>query len=601
MKWSEAAGLVKFDFLGLKTLTVIDRAIKLLRDRGVEVDIHKLPLDDKKTYEMLQKGDVVGVFQVESQGMRRALVDMVPDRFEDLVVLVALYRPGPMANIPTYCNRKKGLEQIDYFSVALEPRLKPILEPTFGVITYQEQVMQIARDLAGYSFGEADLLRRAMGKKDRAEMDRQRVRFVSGAVERGIPQGDAEMTYEACAKFADYGFNKSHSAPYALLTYQTAWLKANYPVEFLAASMSLDIGNTDKLAVFFQEARRIGVEVRPPDINRSFADFTVEEGSIRYALGAIKGVGKPAMLSVEQARTDGKFKDLQDFSERIDARLVNRRCFEALAKAGAFHSVEPNRARAFASAGILSAVAAAAEEQRTSNQSSLFEDQPSQRMRLPEAAAWGESDRLDNELASVGFFLSGHPLDDLLNGAMRNRVTLAAERETVGQERQVLEMIGVVRARVEKPSKAGGKFAIVTLSDPSGEYELFVSGELLETARETLEVGARVICRVRVRRVDEELRFSMDSVKELTKASIGNHETLLVRISADAPLERIAGIAQGLKKSPSPNALGEIHIEIPVDGKLVTIVLDGRYPVDFRAMSAFKSVPGVDQVRPVAA
>ncbi|MEY4782410.1 MAG: hypothetical protein RIR41_345, partial [Pseudomonadota bacterium] len=463
MKWAEAAGLVKFDFLGLKTLTVIDRAIKMIADKGVTVDLARLPLDDAKTYEMLQKGDVVGVFQVESQGMRRALVDMVPDRFEDLIVLVALYRPGPMANIPTYCNRKKGLEETTYYTETLTPWLKPILEPTFGIITYQEQVMQVARDMADYSFGEADLLRRAMGKKIRSEMDKQRVRFMEGALKKGIKESDADMTFEACAKFADYGFNKSHSAPYALLTYQTAWLKANHPVEFLAASMSLDAGNTDKLAVFFQEARRMAVPVLPPDINHSCADFTVENESVRYALGAIKGVGKPAMLSVEVARQAGPFKDLQDFAERVDPRLVNRRCFEALAKAGAFTPIEPNRARAFAAAPVLSALAAAAEQDRSSNQVSLFGDQPKQAMRLPDAPAWGESDRLDNELASVGFFLSGHPLDDLL-GTMRSRVTLAAEREIVGRERNMLTMIGVIRARVEKPAKAGGKFAIVTLS-----------------------------------------------------------------------------------------------------------------------------------------
>ena len=601
MKWAEAAGLVKFDFLGLKTLTVIDRAIKMIVDKGVTVDLARLPLDDAKTYEMLQKGDVVGVFQVESQGMRRALVDMVPDRFEDLIVLVALYRPGPMANIPTYCNRKKGLEETTYYTETLTPWLKPILEPTFGIITYQEQVMQVARDMADYSFGEADLLRRAMGKKIRSEMDKQRVRFMEGALKKGIKESDADMTFEACAKFADYGFNKSHSAPYALLTYQTAWLKANHPVEFLAASMSLDAGNTDKLAVFFQEARRMAVPVLPPDINHSCADFTVENESVRYALGAIKGVGKPAMLSVEVARQAGPFKDLQDFAERVDPRLVNRRCFEALAKAGAFTPIEPNRARAFAAAPVLSALAAAAEQDRSSNQVSLFGDQPKQAMRLPDAPAWGESDRLDNELASVGFFLSGHPLDDLL-GTMRSRVTLAAEREIVGRERNMLTMIGVIRARVEKPAKAGGKFAIVTLSDPSGEYELFVNDDLLQSSRDSLEVGGRVLVMVRVRKVEEELRFSMDSVKELSKASIGAHETLLVRLAPDAPLGRIASVAEGLKKSPSQNALGAIHLEIPVEGdRVVTIALEGKYPVDFVAMQAFKSVPGVNQVRPAAA
>jgi DNA polymerase-3 subunit alpha len=365
--------------------------------------------------------------------------------------------------------------------------------------------------------------------------------------------------------------------------------------------MSLDAGNTDKLAVFFQEARRMGVEVRAPDINKSGADFIVEEGAVRYALGAIKGVGKPAMLSVEAARKDGEFSDLQDFAERVDARLVNRRCFEALAKAGAFQSIEPNRARAFAAAPVLSALASAAEEQRTSNQVSLFGEADKQKIRLPDASAWGESDRLDNELASVGFFLSGHPLDDLLTGEMRKRITLAAEREEVGRQQQSLQMIGVVRARVEKPAKTGGKFAIVTLSDPSGEYELFVNDELLQNSRDILEVGERVLVVVRVRRVDEELRFSMDSAKKLSQASIGTHETLLVRLSADAPLAQIASVAKGLQKRPSQNALGEIHLEIPVEGKVVTVALQGRYPVDFGTMSAFKSVPGVDQVRPAAA
>jgi DNA polymerase-3 subunit alpha len=345
----------------------------------------------------------------------------------------------------------------------------------------------------------------------------------------------------------------------------------------------------------------MGVEVRPPDINASCADFAVEDGAVRYALGAIKGVGKPAMQSVEMARESGPFKDLQDFAERVDPRLVNRRCFEALAKAGAFHPLEPNRARAHAAAPVLSALASAAEQDRTSNQVSLFGDQPKQQIRLPEAPAWGESDRLDNELASVGFFLSGHPLDDLLS-TMRSRVTLAAEREVVGRERNMLTMIGVVRARVEKPAKTGGKFAIVTLSDPSGEYELFVNDELLQTSRDTLDVGGRVIVTVRVRKVEEELRFSMDTVKELTKASIGAHETLLVRLSPDAPLGRIASVAEALRKAPSRNALGAIHLEIPVEGdRVVTIALEGKYPVDFVAMQAFKSVPGVNQVRPAAA
>ncbi len=293
MKWVEPAGLVKFDFLGLKTLTVLETAVRLIGKRGIELDLSRIPLDDAKTYEMLARGETVGVFQVESQGMRRALIDMRPDRFEDLIVLVALYRPGPMANIPTYCARKLGHEPIEY----LHPKLEPILAPTYGIITYQEQVQQIARDLAGYSLGKADILRRAMGKKDKKEMASQRGDFIKGATERGIDRSDAEVIFEACAKFAEYGFNKSHSAPYALLTYQTAYLKANYPVEFLAASMTLDINNTDKLSEFRAEAERLGIKVIAPSINRSGVHFDVDGNTIHYALAALKGVGAQAVES----------------------------------------------------------------------------------------------------------------------------------------------------------------------------------------------------------------------------------------------------------------------------------------------------------------
>ncbi len=288
MKWVEPAGLVKFDFLGLKTLTVLQTAVRFVGQRGIEIDLSRIPLDDAKTYEMLARGETVGVFQVESQGMRRALVDMRPDRFEDLIVLVALYRPGPMANIPTYCARKLGHEAIEY----LHPKLEPILAPTYGIITYQEQVQQIARDLAGYSLGKADILRRAMGKKDKKEMASQRGDFIAGAVAHGIDKSDAVVIFDACAKFAEYGFNKSHSAPYALLTYQTAYMKANYPVEFLAASMTLDMGNTDKLSEFRSEAERLKIKVVPPSVNRSGVEFEAAGDAIHYSLAALKGVGR---------------------------------------------------------------------------------------------------------------------------------------------------------------------------------------------------------------------------------------------------------------------------------------------------------------------
>src|SRR4051812_27899614 len=365
MKWVEPAGLVKFDFLGLKTLTVLETAVRLVRRRAIEIDLLRIPLDDAKTFEMLARGETVGVFQVESQGMRRALVDMRPDRFEDLIALVALYRPGPMANIPTYCSRKQGLEQPEY----IHPKLEPVLRETYGVIVYQEQVMQAAQVLSGYSLGEADLLRRAMGKKIRSEMAAQQQRFVSGAVERGVEKSQAEAIFELLERFADYGFNKSHAAAYAMVAYQTAYMKANYPVEFLAASMTLDRSNTDKLSEFRAEAQRLGLKVEPPSINHSAVDFEVDGNAIHYALAALKGVGAQAVAAIVEARGSKPFSDLADFASRMPPRTVNKRVLESLAAAGAFDAIGVDRACAFAAVDAILAAAQRAHDTVASGQS----------------------------------------------------------------------------------------------------------------------------------------------------------------------------------------------------------------------------------------
>ncbi|HKT54683.1 MAG TPA: DNA polymerase III subunit alpha, partial [Caulobacteraceae bacterium] len=338
MKWVESAGPVKFDFLGLKTLTVIDRAVRFLERRGAGVDLEQLPLDDAATYELMATGQTVGLFQLEGQGMRDTLRKLRPNSIDDITALISLYRPGPMDSIDDYVDRKMGRKPVDL----LHPLLEPVLAETYGVIVYQEQVMQIARTLAGYSLGEADLLRRAMGKKIKKEMDQQRARFMSGATERGLAEPLADMIFELMAKFAGYGFNKCHAAPYALIAYQTGWLKTNRPVEFFAASMSLDISNTDKLAVFYQDARRSGVVVRPPDVNRSSADFDVEDGEVLYALGAVRNVGLQAMEHIVAVReAGGRFVSLFDFMERVDPRLINKRALENLARAGAFDTIHP--------------------------------------------------------------------------------------------------------------------------------------------------------------------------------------------------------------------------------------------------------------------
>ena len=388
MKSVEPAGLVKFDFLGLKTLTTLQRAVNLISRRGAAIDLGKIPLDDARTYEMLGRGETVGVFQVESAGMRKALVEMRADRFEDIIALVALYRPGPMANIPTYCARKLGHEKPD----TIHPMIEPVLRETFGVIIYQEQVMQIAQVLSGYSLGEADLLRRAMGKKIKKEMDAQRARFVDGAIKRGIARAKADEIFDLLAKFADYGFNKSHAAAYALIAYWTGWFKANHPAEFLAASMTLDKGNTDKLAEFRAEAQRLGIRVAPPSANASEVDFDVRVGAdgratIVYALSAIKGVGEAQAEALAKARGATPFASLADLARRLDPRLVNKKALESLAAAGAFDELEPNRAVVFAAIEPMLAIANRGASEKASGQNALFGEAEAPPLRVG-AAPW---------------------------------------------------------------------------------------------------------------------------------------------------------------------------------------------------------------------
>ncbi|CAG0904864.1 unnamed protein product, partial [Cyprideis torosa] len=401
MKYVEQAGLVKFDFLGLKTLTVVQKAVKFIKETtGKEYDILKIELDDKKSYDLMSSGISTGVFQLESTGMKDVLRKMKPSRFEDIIALVSLYRPGPMDNIPKYISIKDGHEEPDY----LHPKLKPILEETFGIMIYQEQVMQAAQLLAGYTLGGADLLRRAMGKKIKAEMDLERQKFIDGSAEHNhVPAEQASVIFEQINKFAGYGFNKSHAAAYALIAYQTAWLKANYPVEFMAASMTLDAGNTDKLSVFKQELDRMGVELLPPDINKSDVMFTVEDGKIRYALAALKGVGEGAMEKLlEERRANGSYKDMADFIGRLDTKVMNKRQFDGLVCAGAFDCFNPNRAELYGNIEMLLRHAHSLTEERESGQSSLFggEAVGSEMPNYAPTEPWDQLEKLANEFGA---------------------------------------------------------------------------------------------------------------------------------------------------------------------------------------------------------
>lgn len=600
MKWVEAAGLVKFDFLGLKTLTVLETAVNLIRRRGIGISLQTMPLDDRKTFEMLGHGETVGVFQVEGQGMRRALTDMRPDRFEDLIALVALYRPGPMANIPSYCARKLGREKVEY----THPKLEPILEATYGIITYQEQVMQIARDLAGYSFGEADLLRRAMGKKIRAEMEKQRVRFVDGAIERGIDDGDAKAIFEACAKFADYGFNKSHSAPYALLSYQTAYLKANYPVEFLAASMTLDMGNTDKLAEFRREAQRLGVHVEPPSVNKSSRVFEVEGNTIFYSLAALKGVGAQAVDAIVAARANRPFKDLTDFASRVDPKSINKRVLESLAAAGAFDALEKNRARVFAGCEAILRHAQRSGEDRASGQNELFGASSSaSALRLPDVESWLPAERLAKEFDAAGFYLSGHPLDDYAVALKRMRVQSWAEFQLAARAGQAAgKLAATVVSRQERRTKTGSRMANIKMSDPTGYFEAVIFQEGLVQHQRDLEPGNAVLVQVGADAQGDEVRLRIYGVEMLDQVAAKNQRGLVVTVRPDTPIEQIAKRLQNGgngKPEAKADAKGEVAIIVSLDGGLseVEVKLPGRFSVSPQIAGNVRAVEGVLEVQ----
>jgi len=590
MKWVENAGLVKFDFLGLTTLSVLDTAAKLVKKRGIDIDLSRIPLDDAKSYQMLARGEAVGIFQVESQGMRRALVDMRPDRFEDIIALVALYRPGPMANIPTYCLRKHGLEQPDY----IHPKLEPILKETYGVIIYQEQVMQIAQLLAGYSLGEADLLRRAMGKKIRKEMEAQRERFVSGAVARGIEKGQAEAIFELLARFADYGFNKSHAAAYALVAYQTAYMKANYPAEFIAASMTFAMGNTDKLAEFRAEAQRLGLKVEPPSVNRSGVTFTVDGTTIHYALAALRGVGHQAVEAIVAARAAGSFGDLADFAARINPRAVNKRVIESLAAAGAFDALERNRACVYAGADRILAAAQRLHESASMGQNELFGAATAREaIVLPAVEAWLPAERLQKEFEAIGFFLSGHPLDDYATALSRLRVQPWAEfARAVKAGATAGRVAGTVVSRVERRTKTGNRMGIVELSDPSGHYEAVIFAEGLQQYRDLLETGSAVLLTLSAEVQGEDVRARIQSVEALDQAAQKLAKGLRVFLRSDAPIE---GVARRLENKGD----GEVSmILILEDGATeVEVKLPGRFKVSPQIAGALKAVPGVVEVQ----
>jgi DNA polymerase-3 subunit alpha len=607
MKWVEPAGLVKFDFLGLKTLTVLARCTELLAARGVALDLTNLPLDDPKTFELLTRADTVGVFQVEGAGVRDMLKKLRPDRFEDIIAVVSLYRPGPMENIPRYIAVKHGLEQPDY----LHPELEGILKETHGIMIYQEQVMQIAQVLAGYTLGGADLLRRAMGKKIQAEMDAQRALFVKGALERKVDQRRAELIFDQMAKFAGYGFNKSHAAAYALVAYQTAYLKANYPVEFLAASMTLDMGNTDKLNQFRAELGRLDIALLPPDINRSEVAFAVEpdpktgKPAIRYALAAVKGVGAQAMREIIAERaTKGAFKDLFDFAGRLDTKSFNRRQFESLVKAGAFVSLNPNRAQCLAAVDLLLRQASRAAEDRVSKQESLFGGIDgiglggfAERPPLPVVEDWPPVDKLQHEFDAIGFYLSSHPLDPYGKSLERAGIMSFAELPATLAARNStrFRLAGIVVGRKERTSARGNRFAFVQLSDMSGVFEVTVFSDVLATARPLFDSGQPLIVTVDVRSEEQSLRLTAQKIEPLDNVVAHAAAGLRVFVGAEEALARLKGLFQ----REAVGGRGRVTVVLDLPQSEVEIALPGGFRVDPRIRAAVKSLPGIVDVHDI--
>ena len=618
MKWVEQAGLVKFDFLGLKTLTVIQNAIEQILasgrplhiaadgaelykpEPGTENDIGLIPLDDEGTYDLYAKAQTVAVFQVESSGMMDALRRMRPTCIEDIVALVALYRPGPMENIPQYCDVKNARAERE----RLHPSIDHILDETQGIIVYQEQVMQIAQEMAGYSLGGADLLRRAMGKKIQEAMDAERPKFLDGAAKNGVDKKKALEVWNLLDKFANYGFNKSHAAAYAVVSYQTAWLKANHPVEFMAGVMNCDLHLTEKLDTYANEVRRgLDIEIVPPCVNRSDATFSVIDQKLVYALGALKNVGVEAMRLIVKARNDGKFVNVFDFARRVDLKRVGKRPLEMLARAGAFDQLDPNRRRIFQSLDQLTAYSAAIHEQRESAQVSLFgeagDDLPEPR--LSPVDDWLPNERLAEEQTAIGFYLSGHPLDDYAQALKRKGLmTLAEIQEKAEAEGAAIARVGViVSALQERKSGRGTRFFRMNISDPTGQ----VSGMALfpddfESIRKVFEQTTQVVMTLEARFNEGQFDPIARSVAPIDGIVDAASAGLNVMIDDEGAVPMIQSVLERYKDDKSIRTRGEVlltALAVPLNDTTqdVAVSIGEGWPVSPQIKGALKSLPGV--------
>lgn len=576
MKYVEQAGLVKFDFLGLKTLTVIQQAVDYLKERGVEVDISALPLDDEKTFELLRRAETIGMFQVESSGMTDLTRKLRPDKFEDIIAIGALYRPGPMDNIPRFIACRHGEEKPTY----LYPELEVILKETEGIMVYQEQVLQIARDLAGYTLGGADLLRRAMGKKIRSEMNAQRKQFIEGIQTRlGGESSTAKALFDQIEKFASYAFPKAHAAAYALITYQTAYLKAHYPSEYMAALMTQELHNTDKLTFFAREVKRLGIDLLPPDVNASYTGFKVEGGAIRYALAALKNVGAAAMdaLITERCK-NGPYKDIFDVMERVDGRVINKRQLENLVSAGVFDSLFPNRRQLMENLETL--LRYGNEDKRSQGLFSLEITRPP----LTPAQEWTLTEKLQHEFIAVGFYLTSHPLDAYALSLEEKGIQSSANILARSQE-GTYRLVGIVMTLQTRIAKSGGRYAFVQLSDATGVFEVTVFSELLNQYREVLIPGASLLVTVTAQFFNENLRFTCQGIESLEKVT--EEGTLTLSLDSEDKAHTLIRLLGG-----APQGKTKVVLKVQLEKSIATLALKPSYTLSPDLRMALQAMGG---------
>ena len=588
---SENAGLIKFDLLGLKTLTVINKTISILNKKNIKLDISKISLNDKKVFELLASGETTGLFQLESSGMRDTLKQMKPNKFEDIIALVALYRPGPMSNIGLYNQCKHGEKKPDY----LHSKLKKILEPTYGIIIYQEQVMQIAQTLSGFTAGEADILRRAMGKKKRKELEEQRARFINGAVKNGIAKDIAIFIYNKISPFAQYGFNKSHATAYALIAYQTAYLKTYYAKEFVSASMSHELSSTDKLSEFFEDLKRLKINVHPPCINNCFAEFIPGDDKIYYALGAIKSVGYESISCIVSEREkNGKFKSLSNFINRVNPKFINKLQLEALVKAGAFDSIFKNRKKLFNAIPNIIQISKNLYENKIMNQESLFSEDGQKISYIindEKSGDWTNDERLSNEFGSVGFYISDHPINeykDILK--IYNTTTY---KDFISQDKDEAFLAGTIMSIQEKKTLKGNSFAIIKFVDLSSVFEIFIFSELLEQHRSNLIEGQSFLLTVVRDKKNLENRFKRISLRRLVNFKDliqKNYNEVYIEIDKSDNLQK-------LSDTINEKGVSKIQISISEANKKYLFELKNRRKFNYEMLKSLNKEHYIKKIR----